>query len=121
MDIYGSNAFGDIGSVIDNYSQSSYDKPLLFQEYGCLGWWETDWSNYTNEERAQDYLIHWNTLKGESLGGYAFTWQDKSENGYHGWGIVDSDRSPRPQFNMLTGHYCYSVKGLTWLPLLLND
>jgi hypothetical protein len=101
LDIYGSNAYGNIASVIENFQNSGWNKPLLFFEFGCLGWWEKDWNNYPDEERARDYLYHWNVLHNKSTGGYAFTWLDKDENGYIGWGVVENDRTPKPQFYAL--------------------
>ena len=118
LDIYGSNAYGIIGQVVNTYLNSGYGKPLLFLEYGCTGWWEKDWSDYSDEEKAQDYVDHWNLLKNRSLGGYAFTWFDKWEDGAWRWGIVNNDRSPRPQFTKLAEAYQRAGGSVPWLLLL---
>lgn len=107
LDIYGSNSYGNISTVCSTYTASGYGKPLAFWEYGCNGWWETNWATYTNDQRAADYYSHWQTLKNTAncLGGAAFCWLDKSESGYTGWGIVNNDLTSRPQFDKVKEAY----------------
>ena len=121
LDVYGSNAYGNIGSVIEDYQNSNYDKPLLFLEFGCFGWWEKNWYEYSDEERASDYSENWYVLRSKSIGGCAFAWTDKEENSYTGWGIVDNDRTKRAQFHALSKAYCEKVVPSILLPLVLPD
>lgn len=105
LDFYGCNSYGNISNVIQEYANSTFNKPLIFLEFGCFGWWEKDWSNYTDEQRAYDYAVHWGLLRESSKGGCAMAWVDKSENGYTGWGLMNNDRTPRLQFKSLAGAY----------------
>lgn len=111
MDLYGCNAYGNLTQITEDYQTSGYNKPLILLEFGCLGWWEKDWAGYTNEQRAEDYIKHWNLLRNSSLGGCAFAWTDKTENDFSGWGIVDNDRTLRPQFDVLSNAYAVPVTG----------
>ena len=111
LDLYGVNAYGGIENAIQDAKDSGYGKPILLLEYGCLGHWETDWDNYTDAQRADDYAEHWNILFDEkTLGGCAFAWIDKTENDNGGtprtgWGMVDADRSRRLQFDAIAQAY----------------
>jgi hypothetical protein len=107
LDVYGSNSYGNISTVCSDYTASGYGKPLSFWEYGCNGWWETNWATYTNDQRAADYYAHWQALKNTAicLGGAAFCWLDKTESGYTGWGIVNNDLTSRPQFDKVKEAY----------------
>ena len=105
LNFYGCNSYGNIGDVIQEYESSGYSKPFIFLEFGCFGWWEKDWLSYSDEQRAFDYVTHWSLLRASSMGGCAFAWIDKSENGYIGWGLMNNDRTPRSQFKSLAGSY----------------
>jgi len=111
MDLYGCNAYGNLNQVVQEYITSSYKKPLIFLEFGCLGWWERNWPGYSNEQRAEDYIKHWNQLRNSTLGGCAFVWVDKTESGFSGWGIINNDRTLRPQFNVLSNAYGIPLTG----------
>jgi len=126
LDLFGSNAFAALFDMLDSYRIGESAKPLILLEYGCDGWWETPWEDYSNLERAEDYgarTIRLFEERGLTLGGCAFAWIDKTEgllkadqqllavapstggNSYTGWGLVDEDLTPRPQLRAVNVVY----------------
>jgi beta-galactosidase/beta-glucuronidase len=105
VDFYGTNSFKACASVIDDYAAAAHPRPLAFLEFGCNSWWEEDWANYSDEERAQHYVARAARIErvaGMTLGGCAFAWLDKSEGQHTGWGLVNADRSIRPEYSALS-------------------
>jgi len=107
IDAYGANAYGTLPAVLQAFRDDGHSKPMIALEFGCDGWWERDWNSYPDVERAQDYAQRAGAIlraAGVTLGGCAFAWIDKTEGPlgqYTGWGIVDADRSIRPQYELL--------------------
>ncbi|MBN1676244.1 MAG: hypothetical protein JXR37_34690 [Kiritimatiellae bacterium] len=111
LDYYGCNVYGHPENFINDYTNAGYGKPLFFCEYGCYGWWETDWTNYSHEARAADYTNHWETVRNNSIGGCAFLWLDKQDpEGHFGWGIIESNRTVRPQYEAIADSYARAYR-----------
>ncbi len=112
LDIYCCNSYEGAEQVIADYPGWDYDRPLLFTEYGCDGWWATEWSQYDDCERAQDYAIRWtegiSAAKGLTIGGCAFAWLNKMDPGApeEGWGIMSKDRNKKLQYYAVEQAYC---------------
>ena len=104
LDLFAANSYADLPELLERHESGSSSKPILFLEFGCDGWWERDWNDYKTSQRARDYALRALLLKswsGVTLGGTAFAWIDKTEMNYTGWGIVNDDRSTRPQWSAL--------------------
>lgn len=106
IDVYGVNAYGNTADVLRRYRTEgvALARPLLFLELGPNGWWEEDWASYTHVERALDLGRRWLAVRraeGLALGACAFAWVDKEEAGFTGWGLVNDDRSARPESALL--------------------
>jgi hypothetical protein len=117
IDLMGTNVYQMLPEVLAQYRLSGCEKPLIVLEYGCDGWWERDWSRYSDLERARDYgerAMRLEEERGLTVGGCAFAWVDKSEGGdpaYTGWGLVDGDSAPRFQLRALGSVYLSSEVG----------
>lgn len=114
IDFYGANAYGCISEVMQEALNAGWDRPIVYTEYGCDGWWERDdWfdESYGDEEKADDYAARYREYiagqRGLVLGGAAFAWIDRLDPGQSlpGWGIVNDDRSFRPQYERLSEAY----------------
>jgi hypothetical protein len=126
LDIFGSNAYAVVESMLDSYRAGDCDKPIILLEYGCDGWWERPWSDYSDLERAKDYgdrAMKIYEERGMTLGGCAFAWIDKTEgkqqttrgcdlqssdtgfSPYTGWGLVNNDLTPRFQLRAINAVY----------------
>ena len=116
LDFWGSNAYECIKDVVNDATTAGWDGPILFTEFGPLGWWEYsgDWCNdYSDEEQAEDIRLHYeNFIAGQCdvvLGGSAFAWYDKIDPDApcYGWGMIEDDESrmPKPQYGVLAEVY----------------
>jgi len=116
LDFWGSNAYECIDAVVNDAQTAGWEGPILFTEFGPVGWWEFpgDWcTDYSDEAQAADIRSHYEDyIAGQCelvLGGSAFAWYDKIDPDApcDGWGIIEDDegRAPKPQYLTLSEVY----------------
>ena len=89
LDFISFQMYGTLFGLRELLAETGYDKPFMVTEWGAIGWWEmdkTDWGiafETTSSEKADafqramdDVLI---PLEGQLIGSYAFFWGQKQE------------------------------------------
>jgi len=89
LDFISFQMYGSLFDLRDRLAETGYDAPFMVTEWGAIGWWEmdqTDWGvpfETTSSEKADafnralhDVLI---PLEGQLIGSYAFFWGQKQE------------------------------------------
>jgi hypothetical protein len=89
LDFISFQMYASLFELRDRLAETGYDAPFMVTEWGAIGWWEmdkTDWGvafETTSTEKAdafhrglRDVLI---PLEGQLIGSYAFFWGQKQE------------------------------------------
>lgn len=101
LDFISFQMYGTLFGLRDRLAETGYDKPFMVTEWGAIGWWEmdkTDWGvafENTSSEKAdafqralRDVLI---PLEGQLIGSYAFFWGQKQERTPTWFGMLTED------------------------------
>ena len=101
LDFISFQMYGTLFGLRDRLAETGYDKPFMVTEWGAIGWWEmdkTDWGvafETTSSGKAdafqralRDVLI---PLEGQLIGSYAFFWGQKQERTPTWFGMLTED------------------------------
>ena len=89
IDFVSFQLYGGLFSLTEKIADTGYDRPFMVTEWGALGYWEmdeTDWgapTENTSSEKAGVFLRGYqdvlSTFEGQLLGSYVFLWGQKQE------------------------------------------
>jgi hypothetical protein len=101
LDFISFQMYGSLFDLRDRLAETGYDAPFMVTEWGAIGWWETektDWGvafETTSSEKAdafhramREVLI---PLEGQLIGSYAFFWGQKQERTPTWFGMLTED------------------------------
>ena len=82
LDVWGINAYGDIGSLSERLDAAGWDRPFIVSEYGHPGHWETPKTPWgtpveaTSTAKAAGYRAAFSAIARDPrcVGAYAFVW-----------------------------------------------
>ena len=116
LDFISFQMYGSIFDLHARLARSGFDKPFLLTEWGAVGYWEmetTDWGvpfEATSAEKADVFLRAYRDvlqpLKGQLLGSYVFFWGQKQERTPTWFGMLTDDGNETEVVDVM--HYIWT-------------
>ncbi len=101
LDFISFQMYGTLFGLRDRLAATGYDKPFMVTEWGAIGWWEvekTDWGvafETTSSEKANAFQRAMRDvlrpLERQLIGSYAFFWGQKQERTPTWFGMLTED------------------------------
>lgn len=111
IDAIGINSYGKLGRIPDEIKRYSWKKPYIVTEFGPVGWWEsekTDWGTPIEETSTGKSMfyrkVYTNVIhnKTNCLGSYVFLWGNKQEKTHTWFNMFLQDGSPTEMVDTMT-------------------
>ena len=116
LDFISFQMYGSIFDLQARLDRSGFDAPFLVTEWGAIGYWETDETDWgvpfetTSSEKADVFLRAYQDvlqpLDGQLLGSYVFFWGQKQERTPTWFGMLTEDGKETEAVDMM--HYAWT-------------
>lgn len=116
IDFVSFQVYGELADLPDFVNEKGYSKPFFVTEWGAIGHWEvdkTDWGapiEATSSDKARTYLDGYRNklepLEGNVIGSYAFLWGQKQERTPTWFGLFTSSGEETETVDVM--HYLWN-------------